>query len=145
MNRYIATATCVMIFIGALAGMAYGVDGEASGQLNVNTASSRELAWFLLRNGVGSPVRRAENIIAYRQENGPFREVEEIGKVEGISEFELDRIRRWVKVAGQTDYKPAKEGVRPMYPYPSPTYPKDGPSRGNFPHDEPYGPWRSRP
>ena len=135
----------VMLLTGVLSSAVYAADGMAAGRLNVNTATKDELAWFLFRNGVGGPVQRAESIISYRQENGPFEDIEEIRKVEGIDEFEFERIRPWIKVQGPSDYRPERKEPQREPPYPSPTYPRDGPSRGNFPHDEPYGPWRIRP
>jgi len=146
MRQYIMILAGVLIFLGGPAGTVYGIDGEAAGKLNVNIATRDELSWFLLRNGIGSPVTRAESIIEYRRENGPFGDIEEIRNVVGIGEFEFGRIQPWIKVQGLSDYRPKQEGYPSGYFHPGPAYPRDGPSRGDFPpDDEPYGPWRIRP
>ena len=42
----------------------------------------------------------AERIVAYRQQNGPFRAIEEITKVEGIGEKKADAILELITVGG---------------------------------------------
>lgn len=75
-----------LMFATALAlasGMAYG------GTVNINTADAKTLAKEL--QGVG--VAKAEAIIRYRTEKGPFKSIEELKKVEGIGEatFETNK------------------------------------------------------
>jgi competence protein ComEA len=63
----------------------------AAGPVNVNTASAEELAQL----GNIGPAKAAA-IVAYREENGPFRSVQDLTKVTGIGErtveMNLDRI-----------------------------------------------------
>ena len=60
----------------------------ATGVVNINTAGPEELQTLI---NVG-PVK-AERIIDYRRENGPFRSIEEIMNVSGIAEVTLEENR----------------------------------------------------
>ena len=66
---------------------------EAPGLVNINTAGSEELQTL---PGIGE--KRAEDIIAYREEHGPFRIVEDITDVGGIGEGILSRIIDYITV-----------------------------------------------
>lgn len=57
--------------------------------VNVNSASAEELAEKL--DGVGPA--RAELIIKYREENGPFSELEQLLEVKGIGTATLEKNR----------------------------------------------------
>lgn len=63
----------------------------ASGPVNVNTATVEELAQL---TNIGPA--KAAAIVAYREENGPFRSLQELTRVSGIGErtieINLDRI-----------------------------------------------------
>lgn len=54
---------------------------SADGRVDINTANLQELQ---LIEGIG-PVK-AQRIVDYREAHGPFHSVEELAKVEGISE-----------------------------------------------------------
>ena len=56
-------------------------DAADDGRVNLNAATKEEL---MTLPGVGES--RAAQIIAYRQENGPFAEPEDVMKVSGIGE-----------------------------------------------------------
>lgn len=60
-----------------------------SAPINLNTATAEQLAETL--NGVGQA--RAEAIVAYREENGPFTHIDELVNVRGIGLATLDRNR----------------------------------------------------
>ncbi|MCS3432321.1 helix-hairpin-helix domain-containing protein [Klebsiella sp. BIGb0407] len=64
---------------------AYGVD--------INTASAEELAEAM--NGVG--IKKAQAIVKYRQEFGPFKSIENITDVPGIGASLLERNRSRIK------------------------------------------------
>jgi len=59
--------------------------------VNINSASSEELQVI---PGIG--VTLAERIIAYRTENGPFKNTEALTSVRGIGEKSLTKLRSWV-------------------------------------------------
>lgn len=70
------------------------VFAEEQGKVNINTATVEELVQL---DRVGP--RYAEKIIAFRQENGPFKAPEDIMLVAGIGQktFELNKDRIVVK------------------------------------------------
>ncbi len=57
--------------------------------VNINTATIKELSTL---SGVGK--KKAEAIIAYRMENGQFKTVDELIKVEGIGTKILKKIQK---------------------------------------------------
>ncbi len=66
---------------------------EQSGLVNINTAGSEKLQTL---PGIGE--KRAAAIIAYREEHGPFRIVEDITNVSGIGEGILSQIIDYITV-----------------------------------------------
>lgn len=74
----------------ALTGMAVA----ESTPVNINTASAEQLAEAL--NGVGPA--RAEAIVAYREEHGPFTHIDELVNVRGIGLATVDRNRDLILV-----------------------------------------------
>ncbi len=67
------------------------------GVVNVNLATAEELA---LLPGVGPA--RAEAIIVYRKQHGPFKRVEDLTAVSGIGEKALARMKPHCTVSGKT-------------------------------------------
>lgn len=63
--------------------------------VNINTADADTLTAL---PGIGQVL--AERILAYRQQNGPFRVIEEITKVEGIGEKKAEAILELITVGG---------------------------------------------
>ncbi len=63
--------------------------------VNINTADADTLTAL---PGIGRVL--AERILAYRQQNGPFRAIEEITKVEGIGEKKAEAILDLITVGG---------------------------------------------
>lgn len=59
--------------------------------IDINTASKEEL---MLLPSIGET--RAKNIIAYREENGPFRSIADIMQVSGIGEAVYDGIKDYI-------------------------------------------------
>jgi competence protein ComEA len=78
-------ATLVALLVLAM-GAAPGLAG--SRPVNVNTASAEELVEI---NGIGKA--KAQAIIAYRDQNGPFASVDDLRQVRGIGDKILERIR----------------------------------------------------
>jgi len=71
---------------------AYAEDGPpepAISTVNINVADAPTLAKAL--NGVGD--RRAEDIVRYREEFGPFTTVEQLAEVKGIGTSTLEKNR----------------------------------------------------
>ncbi len=83
MKKWILAALFLMLTTGSFA--------WAAGPVNVNTASAEELSQL----GNIGPAKAAA-IVAHRDENGPFRSVQELTNVSGIGErtveMNLDRI-----------------------------------------------------
>ncbi len=75
---------------------------ESQEKLDLNTATQEELDAL---PGIG-PVK-AEAILQYREESGPFRTVEEIMEVEGIGEKTLEQLRPYITVEGEPSSPPA--------------------------------------
>lgn len=62
--------------------------------ININTATADELSRML--KGIGE--KRAEAIVAYREENGPFWTVEQLQSVKGVGEMVLEQNRDMLSV-----------------------------------------------
>lgn len=73
---------------GTPGGAASGTGAAAAGAVNINTANATELDRL---PGVGAATAAA--IIAYRDKNGPFRTVDDLGKVSGIGDAKLAKIK----------------------------------------------------
>ena len=73
--------------LASLLAMASGV--AFAGTVNINVADAKTLAKEL--KGVGAA--KAEAIVKYRTEKGPFKAIEELKKVEGVGEatFETNK------------------------------------------------------
>ena len=76
-----------------LAGMGQVSAGVDDGKVNLNKAGKEEL---MTLSGIGES--RAEAIITYRQENGGFKDIEEIKKIEGIKDGIFQRIKDQITV-----------------------------------------------
>ncbi|MDH3252756.1 MAG: helix-hairpin-helix domain-containing protein [Ignavibacteria bacterium] len=63
------------------------------GEINLNTGSKSDL---MRLPGIGEEY--AERIVLYRQDNGPFRSIEELKNVKGIGKKRLDQIRRFLSL-----------------------------------------------
>ena len=74
----------------------------AAGKLDINTASATQLADTM--SGVG--LAKAEAIIAYRTENGPFKSIDQLTQVKGIGLKTVEKNRELIEVGQQ---KPASK------------------------------------
>ena len=68
--------------------MPFQADAEEEGKVAINSASSDVLQQL---QGIGPA--KAEAIIAYREEHGPFQSVEDLLNVSGIGEKSLEKIK----------------------------------------------------
>lgn len=66
----------------------------AASPVNINTADKETLITAI--SGVGE--KKAEAIIEYREQHGPFKSVDEITKIKGIGQGILDRNRENLSV-----------------------------------------------
>lgn len=76
-----------IILLGIFLGLSFAAMAQDS--LNINTASAEMLAETI--EGVGE--RKAEAIVRYREEHGPFASVDELLEVSGIGPKTLERSR----------------------------------------------------
>ena len=65
-----------------------GQGSLSDGKININTAGKEEL---MTLSGIGES--KAADIIAYRQEHGPFSKTEDIMKIQGIKEGIYNKIK----------------------------------------------------
>ena len=72
-----------------------GVVGESSNdsKVNINTASETELQTL---SGIGESL--AERIVTYREENGKFKNIEDIKNVSGIGDKKFESLKEYIKV-----------------------------------------------
>ena len=63
--------------------------GFSAEAININTADKETLMEVI--KGVGE--KKAEAIIKYREENGPFKSVDELANVQGIGESTIEKHR----------------------------------------------------
>lgn len=66
---------------------------KSDGKININTASVEELTTI---SGIGKS--RAEAIVAFRKENGQFRNIQDIMEVSGIKEGLYQKIKDKIKI-----------------------------------------------
>jgi competence protein ComEA len=64
--------------------------------VNVNTADATALAKAL--NGIGPA--KAKAIVSYREKNGPFKSVDQLAMVEGITQKLIEKNRADIKLGG---------------------------------------------
>src|SRR5688572_955980 len=82
--------------------------------INVNTADATALAKAL--NGIGPA--KAKAIVSYREKNGPFKSVEQLAMVEGITQKLIDRNRADIKLGAEKSAAtaPAAPAAKPAKP-----------------------------
>ena len=68
-------------------------ESNSNGLININTASKEEL---MTLTGIGES--KANDIINYRNTNGPFKSIEEITKVSGIGDNIHSQIKENITV-----------------------------------------------
>jgi competence protein ComEA len=78
---------------GGAGGTGGGSSGSSNGKVNINTASESELEAL---PGIGQVL--AQRIVDYRTQHGPFHDVKDLLKVEGIGEKKFDSLKDYVTV-----------------------------------------------
>src|SRR3954447_24712169 len=71
--------------------------------VNINTADATALAKAL--NGIGPA--KAKAIVTYRDKNGPFKSVDQLALVEGITQKLIDKNRADIRLGGDKSAAPA--------------------------------------
>ena len=95
-NSLVALALALAIAGGTgLVAYAAPADAQASVQapVNLNQASAEEL---IALKGIGP--KMAERIIAYREEHGPFKAVDQLVQVKGIGNVKFQKLKDQVTV-----------------------------------------------
>ncbi|MBY0597196.1 helix-hairpin-helix domain-containing protein [Bacillus bingmayongensis] len=67
---------------------AANLSSEQEGKIQINVAPKEQLEKI---TGIGP--RKAENIMKYREEHGPFQKIEDLLEVDGIGEKSLEKIK----------------------------------------------------
>lgn len=88
MNKFVLVLKSLVLAL-ALSASAFAAD-----KVNVNTADAATIAAAL--NGVGES--KAEAIVAYRQEHGPFKSPEQLAQVKGIGLKTIEKNRDMIEV-----------------------------------------------
>ena len=80
--------------------------------VNINTADATALAKAL--NGIGPA--KAKAIVSYREKNGPFKSVDQLAMVEGITQKLIDKNRADIKLGADKGAAPAAPAAKPAKP-----------------------------
>ncbi len=87
--------------------------------VNINTADAKTIGESL--KGIG--LKKAEAIVKYRTEKGPFKTVEELENVSGIGKKTLESIKNDVLLSDEATAEPKVDAV-PSAATPVPSEPK---------------------
>ena len=87
--------------------LALALPAMAATPVNINKADAAAIAQAL--DGIGQS--KAEAIVAYRDQHGPFKTVEELAEVKGIGAATIERNRDAILFIGPDDAAMAKAGV----------------------------------
>ena len=96
-NKIITKIYWIVLSVCMVSLLAGGVSfaGDGVGKVNINQATVKELSGL---PGIGK--KKAEAVVAYRNENGAFTHVDDIRKVDGIGKKTLEKIRGYLTVEG---------------------------------------------
>ncbi|GAD80322.1 ComEA family DNA-binding protein [Vibrio ezurae] len=96
LKRYVA-----IVLLALLPFAAYSADESKADhyegieiEVNINTASSHELATLLL--GVGE--KKAQQIVSYREVHGEFKHADDLQQVKGIGQATVDKNRSRIRL-----------------------------------------------
>ena len=90
----LAPVPAVLAQDASLVAQGPAADAAREGSVNINTASAAELAERL--NGVGAS--KAEAIVRYREQFGPFESIDELVEVGGIGAATIERNRALLRL-----------------------------------------------
>jgi len=100
-RRSFIAAACMALALSALCAMtaasAFAAGAQsgqpAAAQIDINSASAEQLTAI---PGIGQVM--AQRIVQFREEQGPFKRVEDLLKIKGIGEKSFQRIRPYVRI-----------------------------------------------
>ncbi|GLQ95963.1 ComEA family DNA-binding protein [Dyella mobilis] len=97
--------------IAAIVGLslAFAMPAFAATAVNVNTADAETLAKSL--DGVG--LSKAKAIVAYREEHGPFKSVDDLTQVKGIGQATLQHNHDAILLSGEGAKAEADAAAKP--------------------------------
>lgn len=90
--KVLALILVVSFCLGSGAALAEG-KGDEIGPININTATVKEI---MKLPGIGK--KKAEAIVAYRQDNGRFADIDDLKKVEGVGKKTYEKIKEHLVV-----------------------------------------------
>lgn len=100
--KYIVAMAVILLGLGFSAYASdNGIRDVTSGALNINTATAQELSMLPFVDR-----QTAENIVSYRDSNGPFSAIDELKNVNGITRTLLDDLSSHLKLEGSSDFDP---------------------------------------
>ncbi|GJQ57998.1 MAG: helix-hairpin-helix domain-containing protein [Candidatus Scalindua sp. AMX11] len=82
-----------LIFVALISFVGSSVNAKENVQININKAAVKEL---LVLKGIGS--KKANDIVAYRDEHGPYKKTEDVMKVKGIGDKMFEKFRDQITV-----------------------------------------------
>lgn len=98
--KFLFGFACILV-----AGLFFLAHAHATGLVDINTASLEELETL---NGIGAS--KAQAVIDYRTQNGPFQAIEDIMNVSGIKQATFDGIKDYITVSSDAS-NPAAEST----------------------------------
>ena len=106
----------IALFMLSLTSSAFAADTAPSsaGVVNINTADVTQLS-MLPRVGA----KAAERVIAYREQNGPFKKTTDLMQVKGFGDKTFELVSPYIAVDGKTTLKAKVAG--PKKPRKQPT------------------------
>jgi competence protein ComEA len=96
-----------IIFASLLLSLLMLGGASASEKVNINTADAATLSRVLSNVGPA----KAEEIVAHRAANGPFKSADELAQVKGIGLATVERNRERIETGTPTRRAPATAGV----------------------------------
>ncbi len=99
MRKYIIRTVYNVLIIAVAVSLLNGgiacADEEINSKIDINQATVKELTKL---PGIGK--KKAEAIVAFRNENGRFKNVDDLKKVEGIGKKSLEKIKGYLTAEG---------------------------------------------
>ncbi len=91
--NFIRKVYLILVVVALISFAAGYVDANEKAKVNINTASAKELVKL---SGIGE--KKAEAIVAYRDDKGPFATTHDITKVKGIGDKIFEKIKDQITV-----------------------------------------------